>query len=500
MTNGKFRSGQADSQKISEQFDVKANSETTLEVWMNKNNITSPGGGTTTSAPSGSRPSSGSGSTGSGSAAAHEVITQTGTRFVAANNNQVSKELAAVLTATYVPPRGANPSRTIEETIQSHVDDSASDPEGGECDPDIEECDGGQTDDTPPSAPTNLKATQDKSGSIVLTWDASVGDPKDEEITYTVDKFIQGQNEPESTDTPDLNWTDDSEDIDYPQVYIYRVTASDADGNTSNSVSVTVQAEQPTPNVPVSVNGQEASQQQVANLAPGSSIAPNSVAPLGPVEIKHEGSQLSVEIPAGSASKPLSCDIATGDNSGEDVLADLGSEAAGGDKLLCRDSDGQQVEEFGEDVELTLDVDESELSGDEELYGYDGNDWEQIDTVSGDEDISNVSSDKPAENKGTLVYTAASKGKVKGAKTRFKVKTKKPMKLAVVKPKPQTNLLPFIFIGGFAVASLLIVIASNRVKRRVTGANFKKGFDVDLLPMAPRSPDVSIKPSEGRKK
>ncbi|MDB5170315.1 MAG: hypothetical protein JWO35_9 [Candidatus Saccharibacteria bacterium] len=413
-SGSKFLSGNTSTEgAVTEAFNVKKDQETTLEIMLFKNGL----------------------SQAANSSGVKEVITQKGTRYDPADDSEASKKAAAALNAAN--PQGGT---AIKNAIEP--------PEPG-------------VDDIPPSVPKNFKAVQDDSGSVALSWDASTGNPAGEAIVYDVERVVK-----DSTDAPDivgdttdgLTALDLSEDLEYPKTYVYLVTATDAEFNTSDSESVEITVTKPVSNV----QGTDPDADPPATTSNPASTS-----------ITSEDKAAGISIPAGAASQDLACDISGSDSTGSDTLNAIGPVIGSIYSPVCTNDAGESEEEFSEDLDYSLEIDEGEVTDDTELYGYDGTDWELIPT-------SETDSSKSTASKGNLKYSSAKK--TKGAhKTTYNVKSKRILKLALVNQKggspsavtPVVTLMLLVVLG---------VAARTIVRRRLVASYaMPYGGDVDLI-------------------
>ncbi len=428
-SGAKFLSDTTSSSGIDEQFKVLKDQETRLEINLTK--------------------TSGNGSN------VDQVITQQGIRYVPADTSQAAREAAAALNAAH--PQG----------VAADIDD----PETPE-------------DTAAPSTPGHLTAVQDASGSIALSWEAATGNPPGETITYSAQRIIKDSTEdpePIGDTTTDLTALDDSSNLEYPKTYIYQVIASDDNDNESEPATVEVTTTEIAPNViadPLSANTGEAA------VAAGTSATTTEDS----TTISNQDGSASLVIPSGANSEDLACAVSTSDTSGGDSLTDIGAPIGTSYQPVCRNDSGDIVSDFTDEVDLSVSVDDSAVTDDTTLYGFDGIDWVEIPT---DDSAGAATADDKAISQNSLGYGSAKKVHNMGShKTVYTVKTKRLTNLVLVKKyaSSHASTLPVVFT--FIAILVLGLAARTVVIRRFNLAHVYAPYgDIDLLPLpGPPSP------------
>lgn len=323
--------------------------------------------------------------------------------------------------------------------------------------PGKEEEDGGKVDDTKPEVVKSLIAEEVAAGTVKLTWSPSTDD-SGEPPTYTIDRATNGGDwEPVESDWTDTELTDeflDNEDLPvYEGEYTYRVLAVDDSGNESGySTPAPIKTGKFKPTIPAAGD---------------------------PANLDSPDETVAVDIADGATDEALDCRIASGDTSNAVLTTNVGEVQGEINTTVCREEDGDKIEEFDEEVEYDVDIENSLVSDDTDVYGFDGTDWEEIDTDEGDEEFEE-------EEETTLGKVKAKR--VKGAKTTFKVKSKKPMILAVI---DRNSGSPVVKIGiTTAFVGLLggvgFMTYATIVRRRQQQIALKPYEDVDIRPLNPR--------------
>lgn len=314
----------------------------------------------------------------------------------------------------------------------------------------------------PPSTPEKVTLEEVGPGAIKVNWSASTDD-SGEPPTYTVERAgTDGSWEEvdaliEGTEISDVIEDDEGNKI-YEGEYTYRVIAEDGDGDTSDySSPAPIKTGKFKPVVPADSQGEEGNGE--------------------PTNLATSDQTTGVTIPDNAVNEALDCSVATGAIGDSGQSGNIGEIQGSTQNLVCREEDGDLVENFDEDVEYSLDMENSLVSEDTELYGFDGEDWVEIETD--DEEY--------LEDDGTtLEYTSAKR--VKGDKTTFKVKSKKPMILAIIdrhNPSPvvkiaiATTLLAVL--GGVGFMTYVTIM-----RRRIQARALHPYEDIDIAPLHPR--------------
>ena len=421
--NAKFLSGSKTALgDIQEQFNVLKNQETTLEINMITRKEASK------------------------KANVSQIITQKGPRYVANNSSSNSKKAAAALNAL---AGGKLSGKKIKESIEK---------QGGTGN------DGGSEDYEPPSVPANLKAEQDESGAIKISWDASTGNPPGEKVTYDVDRSLadtaSDDEDGDSTVVEEYSELSavDKDNIKYPQTYIYEVVANDENGNSSDPASVTITTKTLTANV------------RGAQTRSFVSTDHNT-----DTTIESADKAATIVVPPDTSGDDLSCDISEGVDVPTEGLATVGDIDATY-STNCSDEEGDDVDEFDDYYEESFIDDEED---DSELYAYNGSDWVKVPTSD---------ADKAAAADATSIFNSnnpfpiisASKT-YKDGKYGFTVKSKKLYAFALVKiNKPNKITIAASVIVGAILCSFItaIIFIRQRMSR-----NYFEFDDSDVTSM-----------------
>ncbi len=491
ILDGKFISGSTHSSSMGERFNVAANQKARLTIWMTKvgspvvavPTLTAQGNPSDPNNPASPILATAAGSNPAGVGAVHQVVTKNGISYVAAKNNEASKTLATLLN-TLINPNQLDPTNVTGTNNGAVPDKCKVDDPPEECDIDpcdadnppedcaIDPCDGDNPPDDcnedmdPPTVPASLSAQQDPSGSIVLSWGKSTGNPPEEEVKYIVERYEAGNENPEEFEALGAEYLD-KQDLKYPKEYTYNIYSVDLNDNTSDAASVTIVTQPPEANV-----SREIGQQQESPNDNGQP-QPDNPAESPSIPISSPSLPVTVNIPTNAHPEPMACAVGeTGDDS--DLLTSIGDTVVDPSQLVCREEDGELVEDFDEELETEIELEDEEIE-DSELYVFDGTDWQE------------VSADEDGESKveGTLAQYASAKREkgVKGAKSKLKVKSKKPIKLAVIK-RTNSNASKAIFI-----LPPLVLLAGGawyvlRRRQVVPALNETPGLkDIDLMPI-----------------
>ncbi|MDL2363157.1 MAG: hypothetical protein QFB86_02110 [Patescibacteria group bacterium] len=450
ITNGKFKSGKTTTTDgISEQFDVLKNNETRLELNLTESAATKD-------------------------VPIQAVVTQSGTRFVTTSSDPtvITKKDELNIAAKQNAP--VDLKKDIENT-EPLKDQSA------------------------PTTPTNLSAFQDNAGKISINWDGSVGNPVNETVVYGVTRVEEGAvdvepdtvSDPENLPAPTGLSVSDNEkgdDTEYGKNYIYSVTAYDLDENdtihnASTPATVILHTRPLDPNIEGDQNGN-------GDTADATDSSTPSVKPA--VEISSADDRTVMKVSPGDSDTDLSCtvtDYAAGSN---DTLPSLGTPVDNVYKPACSGPNGNNDEDFVNDVEISISEDSSD--GNADLYGYDGTDWElistdEVDTAAADDDPTNDGYHK-APDGSTLHYTGVKKIKGK-SKTVFTIKTKHLVAFALVKRHSNTT-PPKVLSATLAVMTVAGIVAVTIVRRRAYQAYEAQYRDTD-----PTNPNFIPAPTVG---
>lgn len=487
ISGGTFVNGSKSTQRVDEPFFLTSE-KVSLGVWLTKleqapslatiqNSITDPTVAAQVANIVASLPPN------SGAGAVHQVVTKSGVVYVPAKNNEASKALAmlmnSLINANQLDPAFAQPNTPEDD---DPLEDEGEGEGDGTVEGDIAEEEGGEP--TPPTAPSNLKAEQDAAGSIVLVWDPANGNPNGEAVSYDVERLDATSSQGGELETvTETRWKDD-DDIKYPQEYTYRVYAKDDEDNASEAATVTITTTPLVTNVP----GPDA-----ATAGPQSSEeASGQNQPAGqPTTITNPNNgSVSVTIPAGAVSEPVACAVGEA-NGDESDLEGMGEVVVSPQEVNCRKQNGDEVDEFGADVETEVEVDEEAIDGDDEydLYAFDGTDWVEVPTSEDGEE-------RPEDS--TADYTSAKlvKGEKGKKKAKYAVKSKKSTKLAVMKKKQEKGGFSPIFIipPAILLGSGMAFILYRKQLIFSSAKSYPNG-DVDLT-LTPRPPEVTPTPAE----
>ncbi len=442
---------------LNEQFKINPNDTTKLEVWLNQNDESQ-----------------------TDLSNVKQVVTQTGTRYVPADDSEASKQAAAALNLL---------------TGGGTTDLSDIDPDEGDDFGDENEDLGS------PTAPGGLTAVQDASGSVSVTWQASTGDPVGENVSYSVQRTIKNStDDPEDIGdtTTDLSVLDTSDNLEYPQTYVYIVSAFDENDNTSDESTVEITTTPLASNVAAAVDPTAAD--PAADTTAEDPTAPDptdSTTATDPTTdptdtatdtttntttINSPDQQATLVIPDGATSEPLSCSVSSTDSTGADLLADIGTVVGDTAQPVCRDDTGNVVDDFTEEVDMTLEEDNSDITDDTDLYGFDGTDWEKIpaDTVKSSSDSTKT---ETTAGKGNIKFSSANKVK-NGHKTKYTVKSKRIVKLALV-DRRGSSINPATPIVSLMLLLVLGVAARIIVQRRLAESYNPSYSDADLMAYDP---------------
>lgn len=412
---------------IGEQFAVAAGQETQLEIWLNK------------------------GDSSSDNTMLRQVVTQTGIRYVGgtAQDNKSADIINKIVTnSSEIPPSPAG--------------------------------DDDEEDTKPPSKPAGFRAVQDDSGAVTLSWKPSVGDSKDEEITYTVDRSLKSA--PDDSENVDdgiegLTTLDDGENLSYPQTYVYTIYATDADLNDSEKAVLEFTTTPVLLTVDDSSNGL---------VLPGKTTneTGGTQAPSYTMESPDKSARLVVG--DDDVDEDLSCDIADSDSEGTDLLDDTGQPAGGHIYTpVCRDDDGDLYDDFDEDIDLLIDIDNEDLEDGAELYAYDGTDWVEVPTT--DTASKKAAKQLTGKKRPSIKYASATRtqGKVK---TTYSLKTDNLYSLAVINPrKGSFNFFKLIFTT-FSLLALMVGLRVYLARRLIPAYDSAIPYgDIDLMPQQPHN-------------
>lgn len=426
---------------IAEQFAVVAGQETQLEIWLNK------------------------GDSGGDNTNLRQVVTQTGVRYIG-GSAQDSKS-ADILNKIIKNPGEIPPSPAGDD------DDKAG--------------------NKPPSKPANFRAVQDDSGAVTLSWKAASGEPG-EEITYTVDRSLKST--PEETDNIDdsiegLTTLDDGESLTYPQTYIYTVYAEDSELNDSEKAVLEFTTVPVRRTVDDSKDGIQ---------LPGKTTTESGATQEPTFTMESPDKNARMVIGDDDVDEDLSCDIADSSSEGTDLLSDTGKPADGNVYTpVCRDADGDLVDKFDDDIDVSVDIDNEDLEDGAELYAFDGTDWVMVPT----KDIASKDKTPPAGKKRPVVkYASATRTRGK-TKTTYSLKTENLYSLAVINPQRGSfNFFKILFM----TAGLLILMIGLRyylARRLIPSYDTVPYGDIDLMPQRPyanqpaqtQAPQVIVSPA-----
>ncbi len=382
-----------------------------------------------------------------------------------------------------------------------------------DCDPDEPPEDVDMCPALPPSPPSNVRLKQDASGgAVTITWNQSKGDKKAEPIVYKVERISLNASEPQLicddlVDEPPLECVDDGQLADgtdsplaYGQSYIYRVYALNGDDSTiavgvSNPATADITTLQFVPNVSPSDAGEAGPQpgdesqpeddDSVVISEPDDSpdAQPEPIAPeASPATSPAPDVTISVSVPTSANEQSMACSVSDESAAGDDLLADLGSAAGGTQSLGCREQSGQTVEEFDVEVDYTLEFEGEELE-DADLYAYDGNDWEEIDTKNVSEQNAARENGESSDERNLVKYASAKR--IKGAnKTKFSLKSKKSLKLAVVKSKRDGGIPLAVKVAiPLALVTATSALVVSRRQQLASVLSGPKPADLDLMPV-----------------
>jgi hypothetical protein len=399
-------------------FTVHSDKETAVSIWMNPPETTSSGGTSGGGGLLGGVASSGKTSSPSTSSngASHQVVSShTITSQVA------SRQPNSALGNDHVTVGGAGP-KGLDGDLPGDF--------GAGLDPDLEGDIGFAQltglDDVPPSRPGGLTANEEASGVVHLKW--QVSSDNEGVDSYVVEKSVNGSPWEQISD-----YVTDTDFIDtataYSQHYSYRVTAVDISGNNSepSMVEITVS--------PFRVN------------------APSS--PTSTSVIESPDGSASLRIQAGSTSENLDCGLAGDNQDGSDMLADYGDSQSGPYLPVCKDVDGDTVSSFNNEIDMTIDIDNKDISDDSDLAIFNGNDWDFAD-VNG-----NDNSDKAGKDIDGVSVTKVRTSNV----TTFHVKTKDPKLFAIASKasaKSGPNWLVVLAIAVIAIAASALVLMGGK--------------------------------------
>lgn len=411
-----------------------------------------------------------------------QVVTKSGTHYIAVDNSQSSKQAAQAMNTF-----GNRPVDIAGITKATCNDDDED--EDNDCPPDT----------SPPSRPSNFRAVQDGSGSIALSWDASIGDPVGEEITYYIER-IDKDSPDDAEDVGDdvissLHVLDVADNLEYPKNYIYQIYAEDDEANPSEIATTEITTTPPEGFVTVTPDTNTESNppdNNPASVTGEPSVDDNADIDEDVTSIESDDGDalLLMSDEALEDDEELACSVSDSDSSGDEMLADIGTVVGEKYTPVCREEDGDTDDEFEDDVDFSIEADEDELTDDTELYGYDGTDWEEIPTSF----VSEKTGAKKQNPKGVLKYSSAKKYRFKTAaankkgdtKITYTVSTNKLFAVALVdkKSQPPAFLKPVLSITLLGLA----IFGARLIMRRQLGFEPNNEYpygDIDLRPMQP---------------
>lgn len=499
---------------VGKHFLVEKNKETQLEIWLNK--IPEPVQGFPANPPSGGGPAA---VPDTQPPRTNQVLTQTGSTFVAAGNNRpISQQFAAQLNEIPKPIRNNNPAVSVLDLIQMAVDAGHTNPnfvavlennnpgdgsgnefEVGSGDPGNLPCDDPDRLDMctalPPSPPTDLKATQNDAGDVTVTWADSTAPSeagsvfydiyrKSGETRHLLESDIErgipdpatGQLAPlEFLDDGTVTGLDDTEiGLAFGTEYVYEVvakTGDDIDRAIGVSVAGTLSFTPVAPKINVSEDAFD--EDDLPETYGEESLLDEDVDIIDieymPDEILEDDIDVYLYMPYDEEGG-MSCTI-TKENAGADgSLASVGTATTDIYSPSCRDEEGNLMDDFGQDYELIIEFDEDEFDEDSDLYGYDGVGWEEI-SLDGD------------SSKGLVKYASAKKVKGKNdRKIRIRLATAQDLRIVLVKSGESRQLPLLVAMAipltiGAAVGALII---SRRQQDSGGGRGFIKSGGVKI--------------------
>ncbi|MEK7594389.1 MAG: fibronectin type III domain-containing protein [Patescibacteria group bacterium] len=218
------------------------------------------------------------------------------------------------------------------------------------------------TDKQAPTAPTDLSAVEGTSGGIDLSWAVSTDD------TAVTGYVIERSDDDGTTWTTlsdsatDTTYNDNT--TEFSAKYTYRVSATDAAGN--------------------------ASDYSVADITT-SSFSANAFADKEST-IESDDGVVSVKIPAGALNEDAACEI---DQTNDKTLSKSNNVLAGTYELVCKSSDGSQVDKFNKPVQFKVAVNKKLLKDKPQLYAYNGSKWTNSKLKLDSDHNFNFSTDSP---------------------------------------------------------------------------------------------------------
>lgn len=203
---------------------------------------------------------------------------------------------------------------------------------------------GGNPSDTQaPSTPTNLKARQNDSASVTVSWDPSTDNSG--VVGYVVERSTDKVTWSKLTDSvKDTNYNDST--ISFGTKYSYRVSAFDASGNVSTPAVTEIQTE---------------------------AFSPNAFAN-SEAKINSDDGRVTVTIPAGALSEDAACTIVARDDI--DLATPKGTSLVTGPyELVCKKKDGSTVDTYNKPVTFDVNLENPKSSLKYAIYNYDGTSW-----------------------------------------------------------------------------------------------------------------------------
>lgn len=399
-----FRSIHSSNLRSDGYFDVHAGQETAVDIWLNP-----PGqsGGATSSSGSGNLATAGGGRQVVGS---QQITGQVVTRSLNGSS-----------------PATAGGFAGVNAGVPSLLDDIIADTGDPELDSVGTSDDAADSEDTaPPSPPGLLKAVEVAAGTVLLSWQAASDNEGVD--SYSIERSVNGSAwEPIGDGITDTDYIDTA--TAYNQRYSYRVSTLDLSGNQSGASTIEITIK------PFKVN------------APAGDRLPDSV--------ESQDGHATLTLPDGASRINLECGLILDDQDGQDVLANYGDIVSGPYLPVCKDADGDTVDSFDQSVDMSIDVSDDGLSGDDDMIGFDGDGWSEAGLDSESEDGTPSS----------IKNASASKIK-KGKITTYHLKSKQPVLFAVASKAKLSGGNGPVIIGATLSLMLLVVLGGWWYKRR----------------------------------
>lgn len=480
---------------------IPTSGEIKLSIWTDRivsddqTVATIPGSSSTPKPGSTGSGGSGSGTGGSSSSnntaqpprvAVRQVFTEQGVVFVAVRPGEATQTLAETLTQSFSQSVTTPP---CDPELEDCGDDPGLEPD---TDPDAPDdpIPAEEKDKTPPPKPTNVRVEAAESGTPEISWDEVKPDTREdnelENIQYKVDRILNGDPNAQTITVAngleEPKFTDDKEGSQdpakIPASYTYYVYAVD-DAVPVNLSKPSVQeitlvlqtpqvpaATASTPNPPAELQGNNSQQRQI------------------PFTTVDGTTRINIQAGAGGTTA-LACAIVNRESTAPDTANLQGEAVVTTIGLDCRGDQGEEKEELETEVEYEIEVEDTLVSDDTDVYAYDGTDWEEIDT---DETIDEGETldDEQFEEDTTVGKVKA--GRVKGDKTKFKVKSKRILTLAIIDKYNTSPVVKIAVIsstvaalGGIAFMTYVIIM-----RRRIQARALHPYEDVDIRPLNPR--------------